>query len=185
MHITLELCYHLFDVQSELIPVAANWRNIGIALRLKPDILENINARYSGDPRACLSFMVMEWLRRNYDTQQFGEPTWRKLVEAVAHPAGGADKAVARKIAERHKAAWRYVKSVLLVLYCIEVFFLYLQFILSECMILSFRIKMTSSCTLGHIVSLVNIKYFFTAVPWLTELLVTPSSPKKGTYTDA
>ena len=71
---------------------------------LKPDVLESINARYSGDPRACLSFMVMEWLKRNYDTRQFGEPTWRKLVEAVAHPAGGADKAVARKIARRHKA---------------------------------------------------------------------------------
>ena len=91
-------------MQSELTPVAANWRNIGIALRLKPDALQNIDVRYNGDPPACLSFMVIEWLMRNYDVQNFGEPTWQRLVEAVRHPAGGANTAQARKIAKRHKA---------------------------------------------------------------------------------
>ena len=95
----------LFDVQSELNEVATNWRNIGIALRLKPDFLQSIETRYSSDPRACLSRMLIEWLKRNYNVKKFGEPTWQQLVEAVGHPAGGANMALAREIARRHKAA--------------------------------------------------------------------------------
>ena len=94
----------LFDVQSELIPVTAKWRNIGTALRLKSDVLESIQAGSGSDPPACLASMVTEWLKRNYNVKRFGEPTWQKLVEAVGHPAGGANKAVARDIARRHKA---------------------------------------------------------------------------------
>ena len=47
--------------------------------------------------------MVTEWLKRNYDVKKFGEPTWQKLVEAVSHPAGGANTALAEEIARRHK----------------------------------------------------------------------------------
>ena len=48
--------------------------------------------------------MVTKWLKRNYNVKRFGEPTWQKLVEAVGHPAGGANMATARDIAKRHKA---------------------------------------------------------------------------------
>ena len=95
----------LFNVQSELNEVAENWRSIGIALRLKSDFLQNIEVRYSNHPRTCLTWMLMEWLMRNYNVERFGEPTWRQLVEAVGHPAGGANMTLARNIARRHKAA--------------------------------------------------------------------------------
>ena len=101
---TSDLNDHLFDVQSELNPVAANWRNIGIALRLKVDVLENIDTKFKGDPDVCLSHMVTEWLKKNYNWEKFGEPTWQRLVKAVDHPAGGANTALASKIASRHKA---------------------------------------------------------------------------------
>ena len=91
-------------MQSELIPAAANWKRIGIALRMKSDVLETINLQCSGDPCECLLSMLNKWLKRNYDVKKFGEPTWQRLVEAVAHPAGGADMALAKKIAMRHKA---------------------------------------------------------------------------------
>ena len=100
---------HLFDVQSELIPVASNWKSIGIALRLKTDILENIDTKYSGDPRKCLSCMVTEWLKKNYNVEKFGKPTWKWLVETVGHSAGGANMTLAGKIARRHKAGGIYV----------------------------------------------------------------------------
>ena len=93
----------LFDVQKELIPVSAKWRSIGIALRLKPNVLDGIEARYSGDPPACLTSMVTEWLNRNYNVKRFGEPTWQALVRAVSDPAGGANMAHARDMATRHK----------------------------------------------------------------------------------
>ena len=111
VHFQSDLHAHLFEVQSELILVAANWKNIGIALRLKPDVLQNIDVRYNSDPPACLPWMVMEWLMRNYDFQKFGEPTWQQLVEAVGHPAGGANTALARKIAKRHKAGGKCFAS--------------------------------------------------------------------------
>ena len=104
MSFTTDLDDDLFDVQSELIPVTAKWKSIGNALRLKSVALENIQAGSGGDPPACLASMVTEWLKRNYNVKRFGEPTWQKLVEAVGHPAGGANMAVARDIARRHKA---------------------------------------------------------------------------------
>ena len=94
----------LFDVKSELTPVSANWKDIGIALRLSPDTLDRIQAGNSGDPIACLTSMVTEWLKRNYNVKKFGEPTWQKLVEVVGHPAGGANNALARDMARKHQA---------------------------------------------------------------------------------
>ena len=107
----------LFDVQSELTPVSAKWRSIGIALRLKPNILDGIQAGNSGDPPACLTSMVTEWLNRNYNVKRFGEPTWQTLFKAVGHPAGGANMALARDIAKKHiaqgKLSFRWPWSVI------------------------------------------------------------------------
>ena len=94
----------LFDVLKELNPVSAKWRNIGIALRLKPNILDGISAYNNGDPTACLNSVITEWLKRNYNVKKFGEPTWQWLVKAVGDPAGGANMAQASDIAGRHKA---------------------------------------------------------------------------------
>ena len=94
----------LFDVQKELILVSAKWRSIGIALRLKPNILDGIKAENSGDPPACLTSTLTEWLNRNYNVKRFGEPTWQALVKAVGDPAGGANMALARDMARRHQA---------------------------------------------------------------------------------
>ena len=92
------------DVLQELTSVAAKWKSIGSALRLKPDDLEKIDEQHSGVPTACLISIVTEWLKRNYNVKKFGEPTWQWLVEAVDDPAGGANTALAREIAKRHKA---------------------------------------------------------------------------------
>ena len=91
-------------MQKELIPVSAKWRSIGIALRLKPNILDGIETRYSGDPPACLTATVTEWLNRNYNVKRFGEPTWQALVNTVSDAAGGANMALARDMARRHQA---------------------------------------------------------------------------------
>ena len=55
-----------------------------------------------GRPDQCLSGVLESWLKRNYDVKKFGPPTWRWLVEIVADPAGGSDKALADEIARRH-----------------------------------------------------------------------------------
>ena len=90
---------------SELTPVSANWKNIGIALRLNPNTLDSIQADNNNDSNACLTSVVTEWLKRNYKVEKFGEPSWQWLVKAVGDPGGGANMALARDIARRHKAA--------------------------------------------------------------------------------
>ena len=93
----------LCDVISELVPVSANWKNMGITLRLDPNILDGI-AVSGGDCTTCLTSMVTEWLKKNYNVKRFGEPTWQWLVKAVGDPTGGANVAQAGKIAKKHKA---------------------------------------------------------------------------------
>ena len=93
----------LFSVRSELSPVATKWKSIGAALRLKSDVLENVDAKCGSDPCACLSRMVTEWLKKNYNVEKYGEPTWQRLVEVVVHPAGGANTGLARDMARKHR----------------------------------------------------------------------------------
>ena len=76
---------------------------MGVALRLDSNTLEGIAAN-GGDPTACLTSVVTKWLKKNYNVERFGEPTWQWLVEAVGDPAGGANKALAGDIARKHKA---------------------------------------------------------------------------------
>ena len=90
-------------MKKALSPVSAKWMSIGIALRLDPNILDGIQAKNSGDPSTCLSSVVTEWLKRNYNVERFGEPTWQWLVDVAGDPAGGAHMALAREIARRHK----------------------------------------------------------------------------------
>lgn len=92
----------LFDVRQELLPVCEQWLSTGFALRLRFSVLDDIR-RNGGNPTDCLTSVVKEWLKRNYRVEVFGEPTWQRLVDAVSDPAGGANMALARDIAQRHK----------------------------------------------------------------------------------
>ena len=87
------------DIIEELTDVAASWKNIGIRLRIRHNRLEAIQG---DNPLDCLRQMLAIWLQKNYNVEQFGEPTWAKLVEAVSHPAGGETPALAIEIARRH-----------------------------------------------------------------------------------
>ena len=93
----------LYDMKKELNPVSSKWKSIGVGLRLTPNILDDIQTWNSGDSSACLSLTLTEWLKRNYNVERFGEPTWQWLIDVVGDPAGGANKGLARGIAQRHK----------------------------------------------------------------------------------
>ena len=92
----------LFDVSSELLDVAHNWKYVGEALRLKPSTLSRIQTEHRGDVRGCLNEILTEWLKKAYNTTRFGLPSWKLLVAAVAHPAGGSDRALAERIAGKY-----------------------------------------------------------------------------------
>ena len=92
----------LFSVNSELLPVACRWRKIGLALRLDPDLLNRIRGNHT-DVEDCLEDVVTNWLKKAYDVTRFGAPSWKLLVEAVAHQAGGNDRALAERIAGKYE----------------------------------------------------------------------------------
>ena len=94
----------LFDVRNKLTSVSAKWKSIGFALQLDPNTIDSIQDKNNSDPSTCLTSVVTEWLKRNYIPKTRREPTWRWLVEAVGDPAGGANMALARNIARKHKA---------------------------------------------------------------------------------
>ena len=91
-----------FDILTEMMPVASNWKAIGGGLRIESGRLETIQESNSGKPKVCLSEMLTCWLKRNYNVERFGEPTWRAVVKVVAHPAAGDNCALALNIAKQH-----------------------------------------------------------------------------------
>ncbi|KAL5486755.1 hypothetical protein EMCRGX_G019275 [Ephydatia muelleri] len=88
----------LFDVYREVLDVAAVWRDIGLALRVRKPELDVIRESHPQSPKDCLKDVLSGWLQgRN------GTPTWGALCEAVAEPAGGNNRALAEEIACKHK----------------------------------------------------------------------------------
>jgi hypothetical protein len=93
----------LFEVKKEVLNVAPNWRGVGLALRLHPDVLNRIEADCRGyGVERCLEKTLSQWLQKAYDTARYGQPSWQLLVAAVADPAGGNNRALAEQIAANH-----------------------------------------------------------------------------------
>ena len=93
----------MYDVYSEVIGLAGRWQNMCCALRLMPSVEDSIASKYQGNPENCLRAVLTKWLQKGYNYQKHGLPTWRMLVKAVAHPAGGNNVALAEEIARNHQ----------------------------------------------------------------------------------
>ena len=96
---------HHFAVLEEVFDVAPEWRGFGGALRLSPISLNTIENDNKFDPKACLYTVLSEYLNKSYDYSKHGNPSWRKIVEAISHRAGGDNKLLALRIAEHHSMA--------------------------------------------------------------------------------
>ena len=86
--------------------MAHKWKGIGLALRLSPNLLDKIHHKNYVDIENYLRDVLTEWLKKAYNTARFGDPSWKLLVEAVAHPAGGSDRALADKIAKKYNGQY-------------------------------------------------------------------------------
>ena len=81
--------------------VADKWISIGLFLGVQyKDI------KYFDDDEERLedriTKMVEAWLGRKYDVEVYGEPSWRKLTEAIAARSGGDHLHLATTAAEEH-----------------------------------------------------------------------------------
>ena len=78
---------------------------IGIKLHLKIDFLKGIESLYPVSFSKRMIEMITAWLNRKYNTERFGDPTWKSLVIAVAASSGGANGKCARDIATKHRVS--------------------------------------------------------------------------------
>ena len=80
-------------------------------LGLRPGDLDAIRTRESLDITQALYEVVSTWLRKDYNVERFGPPSWKRLVEAVRSPAGGSNPALADQIVAKHPGMCTYTLS--------------------------------------------------------------------------
>ena len=90
------------EVMDEVVTITESWQKMLIFLHLPSLVKSTITATNPTDPSACLRTVITLWLQREYDVEQYGPPSWRALVEAVADPAGGNDTDLSDSIAEKY-----------------------------------------------------------------------------------
>ena len=80
----------------------SKFHSLGMVLHLPRRDIDGIARNYPHDATAALYEVVKLWLEQRYNVRRHGPPTWRRLVEAVAHPGGGGNIQLARRIADNH-----------------------------------------------------------------------------------
>ena len=80
--------------------IPGKWDSIGIYLGLPYKVIERCRLEDTLDEK--IRSMVIAWVRGKYDVEKFGQPSWRKLVEAIAHKSGGYNKRLATNLAPKH-----------------------------------------------------------------------------------
>ena len=96
----------LIDVMEEVFPLQSLYFSLGRALRLQMDSMKAIREAHlrESDTEHALNDVILLWLRRKYNVERFGPPTWRMLVKAVDKETGGNNHELAKKIASGHPA---------------------------------------------------------------------------------
>ena len=60
------------------------WDTVAGYLGLEPSKIAGIRKNNPNDIAGCWNSALLEWIRQNYDTKAFGEPSWRTFLKAVA-----------------------------------------------------------------------------------------------------
>ena len=79
--------------------MASEWRDLCIYLGLTS--MDEIEHDCRGVARRCLERSLSVWLRRKYNHGEFGQPSWRKLIEALSN----INYTLAKTLAEKHPQA--------------------------------------------------------------------------------
>ena len=95
----------IFEVYAEVISIAGAWEKIAIGLKVPPTKVSCIAKEKPNDPEMCLYSLLHEWIKKTYNVQKYGHPSWQFLVKAVASSLGGNNPALAETIAKEHQGA--------------------------------------------------------------------------------
>ena len=88
----------LAKVHAALNPVADRWMAIGVFLGLKHSHLQL--AADDEDDKA--RYIAQKYVKKEFMIEKFGEPTWKRVVEAIGSRAGGDNPSHAEEIAKKH-----------------------------------------------------------------------------------
>ena len=71
----------LAEIKKELRNFS-QWKDLGLYLGLSTERLEVIERdyRFTSD---CLGAVLCDWLKRNYDIEKYGVPSWSALANAI------------------------------------------------------------------------------------------------------
>ena len=101
-------------VMKECKSLAAKWKELSISLGLSCDVINNIKG--SGENYHCLSEALEHWIKQNYNTETFDQPSWRSLLKAVAE----IDKLLFKRLAAKHSQPGMCMCEVvvLIIIFC-------------------------------------------------------------------
>ena len=91
------------DIMEEVLDIKSMYFDLGRSLRLRNDDMLAIRKDYPNESQA-LNEVLLLWLKKEYNVERFGPPTWRMLVEAVNKRSGGNNYELAKQIALNHPA---------------------------------------------------------------------------------
>ena len=86
-------------VITECSSLAAHWEQLSGYLGLSFELIDRIKGDHPSDKISCWNEAMKQWIKQNYKTQRFGEPSWKTLLKAVAR----IDKLQFKKLADEHQ----------------------------------------------------------------------------------
>ena len=95
-------------VIDECSSLAAKWEQLCGFLGLKISLIDAIKQNHPGDNIGCWNDALKHWIKQDYSTSKFGEPSWRMLLKAIVK----VDKLEFRNIAIDHQLEDRAAVSI-------------------------------------------------------------------------
>jgi hypothetical protein len=86
-------------VYQAVFSLAGRWHTLCVLLGIPKSTIKTIEQNYPSQVDVCLSEGLSEWLQCNYNTDKYGLPSWRMLLERV----GIIKCALARGLAKKHE----------------------------------------------------------------------------------
>ena len=62
----------------------AEWERLAGYLGLSKHDIDSIKKDHPNDNSHCWNEALSQWIKRNYNTEKFGVPSWKTLLKAVA-----------------------------------------------------------------------------------------------------
>ena len=98
------------DIIDEVVQIKTRYKAFGMMLGLSCTELETIEmSMLPFNVGEALRQVILSWLRQKYNVKRFGLPTWRRVVEAIDHEAGGNNHALAKAIATCHPKSGKLI----------------------------------------------------------------------------